>query len=92
MTYKQALKIWARMYQHILEIHYPAGGDWLFAHYDQFLDGAAIDHLEAILHASVDRRFLDLSLKRSKPRKLVSTEIRKIYDKLCRLAGHSGYA
>ena len=92
MTYEQALKIWARMYQHILEIHYPAGGDWLFVHYDQFFDGSAADRLKTILHASVNRRFLDLSLKRSKPGKLVSTEIRKMYNKLCRLAGHSDYA
>lgn len=92
MTYEQALKIWTRMYQHILEIHYPAGGDWLFVNYDQFFDGAAVHRLEAILHASVNSRFLDLSLKRSKPRKLVSTEIGEMYDKLCRLAGHCDYA
>jgi hypothetical protein len=89
MTYKQALKIWAHMYQHILEIHYPAGGDWLFAHYDQILTSRALDRLGAILHVPVDRRFLDLSLKRSKPLKPISTEIRNLYDKLCQLAGHS---
>ena len=86
MTYEQALKIWAHMYQHILEIHHPAGGDWLFAHYDHLLDSVALDRLEAVLHASVNRRFVDLSLKRSKPVKPVSTEIRNLYDKLCQLA------
>jgi hypothetical protein len=92
ITYEQALKIWALMYQHILEIHYPAGDDWLFVHYDQLLDGSAADRFETTLHASVNRRFPDSSLTRSKPRKPVPTEIRKMYDRLCRLAGHSDCA
>jgi hypothetical protein len=89
ITYEQALNVWAHMYQHILEIHYPEGGDWLFAHYDQLLEGAALDRLEAMLHTSVNRRFVDFSLKRSRTLKRAPAKIRNLYEKLCQLAGHT---
>ena len=77
MTYEQALKICGLVCISVLEIHYPAGGDWLFVNYDQFFDRLLHYRLEAILHASVNSRFLDLSL-RSKPRKLVSTKLEDV--------------
>jgi hypothetical protein len=86
---RHALQVWELMYRHILEIHYPQGGDWIFMHYHQFLDGSAYDRLEKKLHAIVNRKFVDVQLNRSK---ISTTKIPKrlssLYQKLCTLAGY----
>lgn len=83
---KQAFQVWRSMYSHILKIHYPKGGDWVFLHYHQFFDGSAFEKLENKLEAAVDRSFVDSRLNRSKQVKKIDKKILSIYDELCALA------
>ena len=85
---KLALEVWSLMYRHILDIHRHEG-DWLFLHYDQVLGGEGLDRIEKFVGAKVNRDFPDPALKRSVPRKTISKEARKIYEKLCALAGYA---
>ncbi len=81
----QALRVWTCMYRHVLR-HARVGGDWLFVHYDQFLDGPGADALESFLDAPVDRSFAEHSLKRTVDDPEISDEARRIYKRLCTLA------
>jgi hypothetical protein len=83
---KQAFQVWNLMYSHILKIHYPAGGDWVFLHYLQFFDGSAHEKLEKKLAVSVDRTFVDSRLNRSKQMRKVDDGSLPLYDELCALA------
>ena len=42
-SYERALRIWRTMYGYALDVHYPAGGDWLFVHYEPLIAGTAAD-------------------------------------------------
>jgi hypothetical protein len=84
------LHIWRLMYTHVLKIHYPAGGDWLFVHYDQLANGDGAALLESRLNTAVDRAFADEALRRSQPIGDVPVEILNLYSQLCQLAGYSG--
>lgn len=83
---KQAFQVWELMYSHILRIHYPEGGSWVFLHYDQFFDGSAFEKLEDKLETEVDRNFADPRLNRSKKLKKVNDRILFLYGELCTLA------
>jgi hypothetical protein len=74
------------MYRHILERH-RHDGEWLFVHYDQVLDGAALPELERRLACSVDRSFPAPLMKRSPDRSDVPRQANTVYRKLCALAG-----
>jgi hypothetical protein len=84
----QALRVWTCMYQHALR-HHDEGDDWLFVHYDQFLQGPGADAVEDFLGVPVDRSFADPSLKRSADDIEVPAEARDLYTTLCRLANWS---
>ncbi len=90
MKFGQALQVWELMYRHVLEIHHPAGGDWLFLHYNQFLDGSALAALEARLEVSPDRDFVDPNLRRSRASAKLRPELSAIYRRLCELAEYNG--
>lgn len=83
-----AVRVWVCMYEHVLEVHWPTGGDWVFVHYDQFLEGAAFHRLEARLGVKLDRTFGDSSLRHSADLEGVSAEAMAFYWKLCDLAGY----
>lgn len=83
---RQAFQMWNLMYSHILKIHYPAGGNWVFLHYQQFFDGSAFKKLEDKLDTSVDRSFVDSRLNRSRQLQKVDKKSMPIYDELCALA------
>lgn len=83
-----ALRVWRLMYTHVLQVHHPAGGDWLFVHYDQLVDGSAFPLIESHLGVSVDREFADLRLRRSEPAATVPADVLALYRRLCELAGH----
>lgn len=85
---KQAFSVWELMYSHILKKHFPGGGDWLFVHYDQFIEGSAFEKLEAKLETEVNRNFADSRLSRSKPQHKVSDRLLFLYGRLCDLAGY----
>ncbi|MBF6569697.1 MAG: sulfotransferase [Candidatus Binataceae bacterium] len=88
MDTSRAMRIWSDMYNHILQIHYPAGGEWIFAHYDQLMDGGKLSEIEKALAVPVDPSFPDPNLRRSKPVGSVSREAMSIYHRLCDLAGY----
>lgn len=85
----QALQVWELMYRHILEIHYPQGGNWLFLHYNQFLTGIALDKLEEKLEIAVYREFVDCQLNRSNAIMTIPPRILTHYRKLCELAEYT---
>ena len=84
---KDSLELWKLMYEHILKIHYPQGGKWLFAHYNMFLDGSVFDNLEKLLDIKVNLNFVDSKLRRSSSEGIIiSQSILSIYHQLCELA------
>ena len=84
-----AFKVWESMYSHVLDIHYPQGGDWLFVHYDQLLEGTAFPVLETKLGIRLDREFADRRLKRSKAAVEAPSRALTIYQRLCSLAEYA---
>lgn len=88
MDLGRAFAVWEMMYRNVLEIHYPFGGEWLFVHYDQLLDGGAYERIERLLGAKVARNFAAADLRRSAAAGAVPRRTRKIYRRLCELAGY----
>jgi len=87
MNVEKAMHIWELMYSHVLEVH-SKEGEWIFAHYNQFLDGSVFDKLERMLDVSIDREFIDPKLKRSLPEGDVPGTTMDLYHRLCVLAGY----
>jgi hypothetical protein len=89
LSRRRALRVWSSMYAHVLERHRHSG-DWLFVHYDQFLDGSAIPRVEALLETEIDSSFVDPQLKRSTGSRALPRRTAEVYRELCALAGHDG--
>lgn len=87
MNRKRAYAMWEAMYRHILLRHVPAGGEWLFVHYDQFHTGQAQALLSQHLGVPVDESFADASLNRSQPADDIPQRVADLYRHLCALAG-----
>jgi hypothetical protein len=81
-----AFKVWQAMYSYILEVYYPQGGDWLFVHYDQLLDGSAGAELERRLGIKIDREFASAELNRSLVGVATPRRATRLYERLCGLA------
>lgn len=88
LTYADCLEVWRLMYSHVLDIHCHQG-EWLFLHYNQVLDGTALDRLGAFLDVTPDRTFPDPSLQRTQTDSQVSEPIYWIYKRLCDQAKYS---
>jgi len=86
MDFAAALDGWTLMYRHILDVH-RREGDWLFFHYDQLFEDAALARVERALGVPVDRTFPDAQLKRSPVDGSVSEASQTTYGELCDLAG-----
>jgi hypothetical protein len=84
-----ALRVWQSMYSHILDVHLPAGGEWLFVHYMQLLDGSACHKLETLLGMTVDRTFADPGLRRTEAQCRIAIPMAALYERLCKLAGYT---
>ena len=87
---KQALAVWELMYTHILDVHQPQGGNWLFLHYNQLLDGSAYALLDENLGVRSDRFFADARLNRSTREVKVKRRHQELYERLCTLSGYTG--
>jgi hypothetical protein len=85
MDFATALEVWSLMYRHVLEVHRHEG-EWLFFHYEQLFEDAALARLEAALDAPVNRQFPDRSLKRARAEGASGPEVRAVYEHLCELA------
>lgn len=88
MDFQRGLKVWEYMYRHVLEIHHPRGGQWLFMHYDQVMQPAGRRKLGEILEAQLDESFADPKLNRARPDGEVPERITRLYRQLCELAGY----
>jgi hypothetical protein len=86
LSQRRAVRAWISTYQHVLEKH-SRKGQWLFVHYDQLLDGSAIDRIESTVEAALDTRFVDARLKRSRDFDRLPRRASQIYRRLCELAG-----
>jgi hypothetical protein len=87
---KQALENVKLTYAHVLRAA-KQGGDWLFVHYEQMLNGDCFDRLEAATGATINRDFPKKDLKRTKgEEEQVPPELVETYRELCRLAGYAG--
>ena len=87
VDHERALRIWRMMYGYALNVHYPAGGDWLFVHYEQLLAGTAYAAIERMLEVSVHCEFADASLRRSAAPAAVRADVAELYQRLCARAG-----
>jgi hypothetical protein len=87
MAFQLAIEVWTLMYQHILMVHRHIGV-WLFLHYDQLVNGAAIATIVELLGVNVIRAFADVNLKRSTCEGEVSTTASDVYGELCTLANY----
>ena len=87
MDEARALRVWTRMYEHVLERHADEG-DWLFLHCDQVLTEAGLDRLEAFLGAPVARDFPDAALQRERTEEPAAGRTQEVYERLCELSGH----
>jgi Sulfotransferase family len=87
MDTARALRVWEHVYRYILKVQYPAGGNWLFIHYDQVMDGSARERIERALGVTVDQSFPEAGLRRSQPAGEPTPASLKLYCMLADLAG-----
>jgi hypothetical protein len=87
LEFGQALRVWTLMYRHVLG-HHLRGGQWVFVHYDQVLDGSAAVRLEAALGTEIDMSFPDEALRRSPATGAVDAQSQELYRRLCCLADY----
>jgi hypothetical protein len=90
IDYARALRIWQSSYGYALGVHRPAGGDWLWVHYDQLMDGSGCDAIEKLLGVAVNRNFADRKLRRTAATETVPLEAATLYRRLCDHAGFQG--
>jgi hypothetical protein len=86
IDFDEAIRIWTLMYRHVLDLHRHEG-DWVFAHYDQVLDGSAIERVASVLGVTINTDFPDPELRRSPSAGLVGREATEVYAELCEAAG-----
>ncbi|MGH3318889.1 MAG: hypothetical protein ACRDN9_01695 [Streptosporangiaceae bacterium] len=87
LTFNGALHVWTAMYRHVLARHHH-DGDWVFAHYEQVLDGTVLPALERALNARLDHSFPDPILRRSPCDGRLPRATRQVYADLCATAGY----
>ncbi len=87
MTGRRALEIWTAQYRQVLA-HARQGGDWLFVHFDQILDGSAMPRIGAALGVHLDGAFPERRFKRSMDQIAPPSDTKRTYADLCELAGH----
>ena len=81
-----ALEVWTLMYEHVLR-EFLRGGDWLFLHYDQLLEGSGLRRLAEFLGVAPDGSFVDKALRRSSRTEVaISGRTSAVYRRLCELA------
>jgi sulfotransferase family protein len=86
VSHERALRIWRATYRYVLDVHLPAGGDWLFVHYEQLIDGSLYRRLEELTAAKINRDFADPKLRRSLTPGTIRPEDAELYQRLCELA------
>jgi hypothetical protein len=87
--FTSAYKLWDSMYSHVLGVQFDQNENWLFFHYNQLLDGSAVESLEKTLNVKVDRYFAEKRLNRSTLSVKIPENIFQLYKRLCELAKYS---
>lgn len=93
MSRGRILDVWTRSYRHVLDLH-RRRGPTLFIHYDQMVDGSALDRLDELLGTTVDREFADAAVGRTPGGGAASAlgdlpgVTARTYAELCALAGY----
>ncbi len=80
----QVLESWCSHYRHVLE-HHAGRGRWLFIAYEQLLDPAGLDRLEAFTGHALDRGLPEARLNRSRSSPSISLPepVQALYQELC---------
>ena len=86
LTAEGAFKYWEAAYRNVLHQRLTVGGEWIFLHYDEILDGNAIPILEERIGASVDREMPRAELKRSRMVEGIGLSAQQLYEELCELS------
>ena len=86
MTAQRALEVWTAQYRQVLA-HGQQGGDWLFVHFDQILNGSAAPRIDSALGVQLDRDFPEQRFKRSADQVSPPRDTQMIYAALCERAG-----
>jgi len=81
-----AYQYWEAAYRSVLYQKGKLGGEWLFLHYDEILEGRSHSILEEQLEASVDRGMLRADLKRSMAAGDTSPSAAALYQELIELS------
>jgi hypothetical protein len=84
---ERIFRVWTAQYRHVLDWQ-AEGGDWLFLHYDQVLDGSAEARIDEALGGRIDMTFPERVLKRSPDDLPAPPEVQRVYAKLCERAGY----
>ena len=86
LSVEAACRYWEAAYRSVLHQRSAIGGEWLFMHYDEILEGRAVRILEDRLDASADRDMLRADLKRSAMLGEVTQSAQRLYQELVELA------
>jgi hypothetical protein len=86
MTMAGAYRYWEAVYRSVLHHKTAVGGDWIFLHYDEIMNGDSISLLEDRLGASADRQMVRPDLKRSALAGAADGSVAALYRELCDLA------
>lgn len=86
ISVEQVLACWQWQYRHVLERH-AFSGRWLFVSYEQLLDPAGLDQIEAFTGHLLDRSLPQQRLNRSRPEQDLPGSVIELYRQLCARAG-----
>lgn len=88
ISYEQALEVWSLLNERILEQHYPAGGKWLFLHFNQLFTDEGMDKLAELTGTKPGRTLINKKRVRTQFRQEVPARIKSTYERLCELADY----
>lgn len=85
---EQVLEGWQLMYEHIFKAEKEMGGEWLYIHYEQILNGEAFLKIEKTTQSKIYQEFVEKKLYRNQEKELVPSYLSGIYHKLCKKADY----
>ena len=88
ITPEGAYNLWNHMYLGVLRWNEMFQGRFLFLHYNQILENQANERLEGFLETNIEKGFADPALNRSVMSGKAPRKTRRIYSRLCHLAGY----
>ncbi len=83
-----AYQVWVNIYSHILDRNAGWFERFFFVHYNQVFDGRALPRLSDFLGVALKGTFVDKDLKRTVSHHAAPGNVKRIYQRLCALAGY----